>query len=620
MASSTLRTALGTTVSNAAGDQSRNFEYLTRVGLRAGGLGSTIGYLYFSLAAIPRGAVVSSAKLYLYSDSSAQAGAITLSLKRLRQTVSMTKVTYTTRPTALYGDAARTVTKTGPVAAGTEWMVDVTPHVQSVANGDAWYGWQLTANFNPIAWFNKSNHPNSVQRPRLELTWTVPPTAPTGLRPGGGRAVSLPSPRVAATYTDVGADNALAAVQVQTNATNVWTAPSWDSGVVLTSSPELDLATQGTFVGLASGEMRWWRMRCQDANGLWSAWSLAESFKRDLKGAVTILNPQQSPNNYVTESSPPITWSFTGETQTAYQVNIADPATGRVLYSSGKITGTATALTLPPTALTGAAGTLYNLRVIVWDSKSRETTPGDPAWTDASLDFTFALSASTPPTTNLVLTSGEPRPRVTLTWQRGTFPDSYSIMRNGVVIASGLSPSELAPGGTGTSFTWVDRNPLPQTAATYQALAVVNGQASAGNSTATITLTSLGIWLADNTRANEVVLFGREARSWTYGEESEVLSVLGGSEVSVVTHSQRGLEGTVQGTLQHGSAIGENVTAKAYRDALLRIKRNPGQQCWLTLHDSTIPVVVRAINITPRALPQPVYDVSFEFYEVKKRG
>jgi hypothetical protein len=48
----------------------------------------------------------------------------------------------------------------------------------------------------------------------------------------------------------------------------------------------------------------------------------------------------------------------------------------------------------------------------------------------------------------------------------------------------------------------------------------------------------------------------------------------------------------------------------------MRIRAKAGSQCWLTLHDQTLPVVVRAINCTPRPQPNMVYDVSFEFYQV----
>jgi hypothetical protein len=611
MAATTLRTALATTVSLA--DPSKNFEYLTQFGVRTGGAGDAWGLLYFGLSAIPKGAVVSSAKLYLYSRTSAQAGTMTLSLKRLAQAMSSSKVTWNTRPTTLYPDAAKTVSRTGPIAQGAEWLVDVTSQVQSVANGDVWYGWQLTGNFNPLLWFYDSTATDPTLRPRLELAWSVPPSAPTALRPGGGRVVSLAAPTVAATYTDVGNDNALAAVQVQTNSSNLWTSPAWDSGAVTASAPELDLSTQGTFVGLADGETRWWRMRCTDTNGLVSAWSQAESFTRDIKGTVAITSPGVAPNNFVNEQTPPIVWSFTGETQKAYQVNISDPVTGAIIWSSGKVTGTATSLTLPAAALPSAAGTIYNVRVIVWDSKNRETIPNDPAWADASRDFSFVLSNLTTPTTNLVLTPGDPRPQVTLAWSRATFPDSFSIMRNNVVIVSGILPGDV---GSGTQFSYIDRSAPPGNSLTYQVLAVVNGKASSGNSTGTVTVRSQGIWLSDYLRQNEVVLFGRETRDWIYGEDSEVLTALNSSESTVVTHSLRGLEGTVQGTLQATAPIGLATTAQQQQAAILTIRAKPGQQCWLTLSDATIPVVIRNLKCAPRPLPTPVYDVSFEFYQV----
>lgn len=612
MTSTTLRSGLMTAVNQLA--PTTNFEYQTKFGLRTLAGAEIINYLYFPLSAIPRGASITSAQLVVFNANYATAGSQTLSVKRLRQSVSMTQVTYKTRPTSLYPDAAKTVTKTGPIAGGTAWTFDVTSQVQSVANGDPWYGWELRGTFNPAGEIHGPKWPTTQHRPYLVLTWSAAPTPPTGLAPGGGRAVSLAAPVVRATYTDVGSDNALAAIQVQTNASNVWTAPAWDSGTVVSTSPELNLATASGFVGLAAGETRWWRMRVQDSNGLWSPWSLAESFVRTAKPVVTIGSPAASPNNFVSEATPPILWTVTGGSQKAYQINVAEPDDpfGSVLYSSGKITGTTDGFTLPAGVLK-TNGKLYNLRVIVWDAVSREATPGDPAYSDASRDFTFELSNLTAPTTNMVATVNSYRPRITLAWQRSTAPDSFSIMRNGVVIATNLAAGDTFV--SGTTYGWEDPMPLPGIAVTYQALAVVNGKASSGNAVHTVTMKPLGIWLASKGRVDEVGITGKDTRQWSYGETSEVIEVLGSTEVSVVTHSQRGLEGTVSGQLYSDMPV-PGVSSVTWRDNLLRIKRKPGQVCYLTVADLCIPVVVRNVNITPRPTSTLTYDVSFEFYQV----
>lgn len=612
MASQILRTALTSAVSQTT--PTRNYEYQTRYGLRTVTGQAVFMYAYFTRP-FPLGATIQTAKLVLYSDAIPDTGTTTVTATRLKQQVSMTGVTYNTRPTSLFPSPA-VASNTGAKPAGYAWEIDVTAHMQSVANGDPWYGWQVVGSFPASRMFYSHRWLTTTQRPRLEVTYSIPPTAPSDPVPAGGRAVSLAKPVLRATYTDLGADNPIQAIQVQRNTANVWGVPTWDSGQVTASAAELDTATT-TWPALADNETVWWRMRVLDINGLWSAWSIPESFRRDIKGSVTITNPAVAPNNQVNEATPPITWTFAGETQAAYQVNIADPATGRVIWSSGKITGTATGLTLPEGVLT-ETGVAYNLRVIIWDAKQRETTPADPAWTDASRDFTFALSATAAPTLGLTAVPTAGRPRIVLTWTRSTAPDSFTVLRNGAVVESGILPQDVLV--SGTTYSWTDPQPVPIVSSTYQVAAVVNGKASSGNATATLALTVQGIWLADKTRTNEVLIYGKSDRNWIYGETSEVFEVLGATEVSVVTHSLRGLEGSVTGQLRGGGFIpGLPETAQGWRDALLRIKRKPGQQCWLTVADMCLPVVVRNVHVTPRPTTPLSFDVSFDFYQVSSK-
>ena len=49
----------------------------------------------------------------------------------------------------------------------------------------------------------------------------------------------------------------------------------------------------------------------------------SESFKRDTKGTLTLTNPA-SGTPVVEEPTPPISWTFTGETQASYQLTIVE--------------------------------------------------------------------------------------------------------------------------------------------------------------------------------------------------------------------------------------------------------------------------------------------------------
>ena len=611
MAEATLTTALMTAVSAAR--PTTNYEYGAKHPLRLGGSGDCLTYIYFSKP-FPAGATIASAVLIVNTEAVTVTGTHTLTVRRLKQAVSMTKVTYNTRPTALYADTAATVSKTGTQPVNTEWQIDVTAMLQSVANGDAWYGLQLTSNFNPVRYVYGPKWTTAAYRPRLVVSWTVPPEAPTALAPGGGRAIGGAKPYLRASYADPNGDNPIANVQVQRATTSDFTTPAWDSGTVAASAAELDTATT-SWVALADNEVVFWRIRVQDVNGLWSAWSQPDSFKRDIKGTLTITSPGASPNNIVNDDTAPIAWTFTGETQAAYQVTIIEPETQKNLWTSGKITGTATGVTLPPGVLT-ETGKVYHAGVIVWDAKQRETLPNDPAYVGVAQPFTFALSSVAAPVTTLTASQDFVRPKVTLDFVRSAFPDSFTVLRNSKVIASDIIPGDVLV--SGTAFRWVDPAPEPGLSAVYEVAAVVNGKASSGNATATITPQSQGIWLADRLRTNEVVIYGRDARSFTLGENSEIFEVLGGTEVAVVTHAQRGLEGQVTGQI-HGGLQGLGLTAQEWRTKLLKIRDAPGQQCWLTLNDATIPVFIANVTCTPRALPTLSYDVSFNFYQCSPR-
>jgi hypothetical protein len=198
-------------------------------------------------------------------------------------------------------------------------------------------------------------------------------------------------------------------------------------------------------------------------------------------------------------------------------------------------------------------------------------------------------------------------------WQQATAPDSFSILRNRQVIASGLIPATYLV--SGTTYSWTDTSAAPKTPYTYEVQAVVNGKASASNPTVTTTMTSQGIWLADSTRTNEVMIVGKADRDFTYGETSEAVEVVGGSEVVLVTQSLRGIEGRIVGEI-HSGIPGLSTTAQQFRDKLLAIKAKPGQKCWLTFGDRTIQCVIRNLSIAPRNNAQLSFAVGFDFYQV----
>lgn len=580
---------------------------------RASGTPGEIRSLLYFARPFPLGATIINAKLVLYSGPTAQTGTLSIDAKRILSPVNFTKATWNTRPTAYHAGTA-SASKTGPIVTnGTLWEIDVTAGMQSVSLGQVWYGFEissttLTSTLN----FFAPNHPTTANRPRLEVTWSDAPSKPVGLAPGGGRAISGTKPIVRCTYVDVSGDTEMQSIQVQTNATNVWTSPTFDSGTVASSTPELDLSTT-SFAAMTNGQVIYWRARVQDMAGLWSEWSDAETFTRDDKGTLTLTNPS-SGTPTVEDSTPPFSWTFTGETQSSYQLTIEETnSSGQVKqWTTGKKTAATVSVT-PPAGVINSPDSTYKATLRVWDAKQRESIPNDPAYAEVVRSFTYVPTATVTATSSPTATAIYPYPKVTIGWQRATAPDSFSILRNRQVVASGLIPATYLV--SGTTYAWTDTSAPPQTTLTYEVQAIVNGKASAANPTVVTTLSSLGVWLADFDRTNEVMITGKDARDFTYGESSEPIEVVGGSEVVLVTQSLRGIEGRMTGEL-HSGVGGLSTTAQQWRDKLLNIKAKPGRKCWLTFGDRTIQCVIRNVSIAPRPTAQLSFAVGFDFYQV----
>jgi hypothetical protein len=589
-----------------------NYDYATSVFVRkaAGTAGETRVLVYFTRP-FPLGATITDAKLVLYNTVNSQSGTISADVKRIKTPVSFSKITWTTRPTTYYS-GTYSLSKTGPLAGGVEWSFDVTAAMQSVSLGDLWYGFEVSTTTALALNFYEANNSAVTYRPRLEVTWSDAPAKPVGLAPGGGRAISGTKPIVRCSYVDVSGATEMQSIQVQANATNVWTSPTFDSGTVASSTPELDLSTTA-FAAMTDGQVVYWRARVRDMAGLWSEWSDGDSFTRDTKGTLTLTAPS-SGTPTVEDSTPPFTWTFTGETQTSYQLTIVETTTGGQAkqWTTGKITSTVTTVT-PPAGVINSPDSTYVATLRVWDAKARETIPSDPAYTEVTRSFTYVPTATVTATTALAATAVFPYPRVALTWQRTTAPDSFSILRNRQVIASGILPGDVFV--SGTAYSWTDKSAPPQTTLLYEVQAIVNSKASASNATTSTTMTSRGIWLADSDRVNEVMITGKPDRDFTYGESSEPVEVVGGSEIVLVTQSLRGIEGRITGEL-HGGVVGLSTTAQQWRDKLLNIKAKPGQRCWLTFGDRTIRCVIRNVSIAPRGNAQLSFSVGFDFYQV----
>ena len=571
---------------------------------------SVYSFLYAPNPA-PAGATILSATLRLYTHE--VSGSTTLSVVRFKGKYAASRVTFDTMPIVTGNYASVTQ---GPVPDQTVWEFDVTPHIQTVVDGTDWHGWQLSTSSSSEVRLYSANYPGDV-RPELVVEWSDAPDAPTEMSPAGGRAISQAAPVVRFDYTDVSGSTTLDAVQVQVDAAGSWVSPDWDSGEVTSPVPELDLGAAG-WSGLADGGSAWWRVRVRDAAGVWSDWSAGAQFSRATKGALTLTNPPDlDPDpSYVEDTTPPITWSYTG-TQTAWMVIIFEDGQPwqHWLWTSGKVAGTETTVTPPPGVIKRTDRT-YWVKVMVWDDALREYTPGDPVYTPIYRAFTYDLTTGVSPASSLTVAPDADQLGAVLTFARGTQPDAWTIVRDGQVVAADLDPADLDSPDTLT-WQWTDDTAHPRREHTWEARAVVNGQTSKGNPTAAATLEPVGIWLIDPNTGTRVVLAGEESGEWTMGEQSTRFEPLGAEHPILVTQGMRGYEGSISGLLIDWAAPPSMVgrTAQGERDHLLELKGRAGSKYRLVINDQNIPVVVSNVSVYPLPGQSMRFAAGFDFFQ-----
>lgn len=540
------------------------------------------GFLWLKSPA-PPGATVISATLRLFGRATFASMAVTVA--RVAATWSESKLTYTNRPTAT--GTAVTVTQAN-AADGTEWDFDVTALMQSIANGAANYGLRITTTGTRAEFYSLNA---ASLRPILDVTWSDAPNTPHTLSPSGGRSVSIAKPVLRFDYVDVSGSLQMAALQVQIDAAGNFASPGFDSGTVAASVPELDLTTTA-YAGLTAGSSTQWRVRAQDAAGLWSGWSDPAAFARTTQPTLTITNPAVSPNNFVTEFTPPITWTFTG--QSAYRVRISldsDPA--HPLHDSGKITATTTTYTLPAGVLTSQSAT-YRVTVDAWDATSREATPGDTPYVEAFRAFTFTLSGTVATVTSLTAVADSTgSPGVTLTFNRSTAPDSFSVLRDGVRAASGLLPVDLFV--SGTQYRYVDRYAAANKQHMWTVQAVVNGVTSASNPTVTATANTPANWLASSDLGLLVPILPTDNSSFDMPETAAVYYPVGAGPAVRITQVRRGLEGTLSGRIIDWAGT----PAATWLANMLRFKGLPDLELSLTLGAQALRVVIGNVVLSP---------------------
>ena len=606
MSRAIVRSGLDATVKSAY--PNATYGAATRLQLKTGTHESFI----FFRSPVPQNAAMDVATATLrIKNAAAVGGSVTISAQRVGTSPKWRRLTWNNKPGVVGSAASQTIS--GPTT-DTWWELDVTAHVQAIANGSPNYGWKLTTTSSTLL---RLFSLNAAQfKPTLVVEWTDKPDTPTVLHPLNGKAVSTSKPTVRMSYSDPGGDDDLDAVQVQIDAAGNFTSGiDFDSGWVTATTPELDLTTTA-YAGLADAATTTLQCRVRDEKGGVSDWSDPVTFSRDDKGTLAITSPAVSPNNFVDEFTPPIAWTFTGETQKAYRVLIARAARPHTwVYDSGRVTTTTPEHTLPfrwhgHRVLKDDLE--YIVTVRVWDAKDRCGT----AYVQATRSFTVQYDNTVTAITGLTATQPGLGPWVQLDWQRATLPDEWVIVRDGEVIEKEDIASDLFV--SGTSYRFTDRTARPMVAHVYKVRAAVTSgpgrKMAATSPTATITPVSENFHLTTEDGSRSVFILSPDPENMAYGEDFAVYVPVGAEMATKIIRGMRGLEGNVVGVVVSSAES----TWDEYKQDLLAIKAAPSTTYRLAFGDENIPVVLGNVTVSPSSFMtrgNPALRVSFDFWQ-----
>lgn len=506
--------------------------YSSYATFRAGTSPQLISYVYFNRP-FPIGATIVSAALEITQSQPTTDGTREVNVRPVDESWKLSTINHNNRPNVTATETSETL---GNGARGRVWSIDVMPQMQEVSDDAPWYGLRVYTDLaGPIHFFD---HGSSEFGPRLVVEYTMAPQQPSDLTPSGGGAVSLVRPTLLFGYSSPDA-SPLTAIEVQMNEdAAVFTTPDHDSGEVAST-----LAQYLVPFDIGDGEVWFWRVRVKNASGEWSPWSAAAEFVREGMGTLEITAPGDTPDDVVTDATPPFGWTFSG-TQTLYRVQVADLATGAVLWDSKTIASTDTSVTYPDSAPMLQPGGTYRVTVQVTDDAGRVATPGDPTYVSASRDFTFVLSTIAVPTTALVATATPGDPRVALTWARAETPDAWLILRDGVAVDRIDGPDLLV---SGTSYEWTDLG-VAAGQHEWSVAAVINGETDDDAPTDTATVTVKGVWLMTLDGEHAVSLRG-DRPSVQSQEISEIHLPLGATNPVIITQAVFGRRGDDGGDL-----------------------------------------------------------------------
>jgi hypothetical protein len=526
-------------------------------------------------------------------------GSPTVTARRLGPRKPMRQLTWDNQPDVHPDSSVVSVTHAG---SQTLWRFNVTDDfTDALTAGESLLGWRITADVDAFRFFHGPQAARPANRPRVVLSVTKKPGAPTDLVPSFG-AVSVSHP-VLGWVSLLDFDS----VQVQVDVDEgPFTAPLWTSAVIAKTEPRLALAATD-FTGLDDGDDLDWRVKVHNDSG-WGPWSLPGRLARVDKPVITIT----SPADVVTDNDPPIGWTQSTGVQTAARAILSDDEDA-VLWDSRWTPGDDQSAA--PTKGLKRDGDIGVVEVRVRDDVVREGTPGDPDYAVATKSFTLDLSAETGGIARLTAAAHPVAPWVDLAWEDEETPDVWRVTASGERLAKVPGPDLITIAGR---YGWRDWTAIPNVERTYQLQALVDG-AVTGSHEVSVTPSIRGIWVGDPETGLDVLILGRDDPTAENVEQTETLYPIGGDAAITVRSGRYGLSGTVTGYL--ANAYGRAGAAEVAQ--MEQWAKHPNKVLRLAWADKNIPATLKNIQTPSRrvgtAAGRVTHGCTFE-YAMDTRG
>jgi hypothetical protein len=614
--------------------------------LRLDNAGTDEKQAYLSFAGGPRpGVYVIEATLQLHARGATFNGSQTITVDAITEPWKERTLTWRTKPDVDTTDAASLAVTT--MATRSQIEIDVTDMVRTayLGTGVAFYGFHV-AGANGVVSSSEAEDPDL--RPQLIIEYTELPAAAYDLVPGDSDVVSIGKWVQRWSYFDPEEGEQLA-YQLQMSTTGLlsgiagsaFAATVYDSGLVASSDPELDLSTS-TYVGLANAGTVYAHVRVQNAAGQIGPYSDPVAISRQIKGSLTI----NAPTTEIEETTPTISTTLNGRDQRSLEY-IIDRLEGEITEDDvegwgdegwggpwgGGTTQSITSLIdqLPiyekprfkaltddgddyqfdlPTKVIRHRTASYRLTVRSWDTvTNRVSTPGDKSYVEATRVFSWVDPAAAPtsPASLVGVTDG---PGLALTWTRAAVPDYYLIVIDGEDALGYIDGLDAQISGTNYGVTYYGLEPGTEAGVEVIAVVISSGVAktSKNNPTVDVTTDVEAIWLADRSLgtsddpATLVRLIGQDAAPAQIGQDAEELTAVGRQDTITIIDNVRGYEGELSGYIE----------GRDDRLVLENWKSRPALELRLVMGDLNIPVRIGEIAIGRVPIERGLYPVVIE--------